>query len=123
MLFAIRTYVHYTNLAMPEVLFIEPDGSRRLVMVAVGESLMAAAIRSNVKGIDADCGGCCSCATCHVHIDPASLAMIPPAGSIELDMLEGVAAQRSTFSRLSCQIVMTDDIASLKVTVPDKQSL
>ena len=107
---------------MPKVLFIEPDGTQRSVNAATGESLMAAAVRSNVKGIDADCGGCCSCATCHVFVDPAALETIPPPEATELGMLEGVATQRSEYSRLSCQIVMTDDIVGLKVTIPDKQS-
>ncbi|MGE0678785.1 2Fe-2S iron-sulfur cluster-binding protein [Pseudolabrys sp.] len=107
---------------MPKVLFVEADGIQRLVDANVGESLMSTAIRSNIKGIEADCGGSCSCATCHVYVDPVCLQMIPRPESNEMEMLEGVAAERRANSRLSCQIVATNGIDGLKVEIPEKQS-
>lgn len=106
---------------MPEVVFILPDASERRIDAPTGSSLMLAAVRNNVRGIDAECGGCLSCATCHVWIDEADAARVPPAPPEEADMLEFAAAGRRPTSRLSCQIEMTEALAGLRVHVPDTQ--
>jgi 2Fe-2S ferredoxin len=83
---------------------------------------MAAAIENNIRGIDAECGGSMSCATCHVYVDAACLQLLPPASQNELELLDGVAASRESNSRLSCQITATDKIDELTVYVPETQS-
>ena len=62
---------------MPKITFIEPDGKEHVVEIAIGWSVMEGAVRQSVPGIDADCGGACACATCHVYVDPAWVAALP----------------------------------------------
>lgn len=83
---------------------------------------MRGAILNNVRGVDAECGGCLSCATCHVYVDEASAALLPPPTADELDMLTGVAAERRPTSRLSCQISVTAAIGGIVVRIPEKQA-
>jgi 2Fe-2S ferredoxin len=106
---------------MPIVTYILRDGARRDIDVAAGTSVMEAAIHHNVRGIDAECGGCLSCATCHVYIDASSTAELPVPDETELELLDGVAAERRPESRLSCQIVMTPAIDGLVVQIPARQ--
>ncbi|CAM2157128.1 Putidaredoxin [Pararobbsia alpina] len=106
---------------MPIVTYILRDDSRREIDIPIGTSVMEAAIQHNVRGIDAECGGCLSCATCHVYVDDASSATLAPAEAEELDMLDGVADERRPESRLSCQIVVTPDTAGLVVRIPSRQ--
>ena len=106
---------------MPLITYILPDGSRREIDVPVGESVMEAALRNNIRGIAADCGGFCSCATCHVYVEPADLARLPPQEPDELELLPLVAAERTAQSRLSCQIFVTDALAGLTVRIPERQ--
>lgn len=106
---------------MPIVTYVLRDGARREIDVPAGTSVMEAAIHHNVRGIDAECGGCLSCATCHVYIDPSSSAGLPPPDDAELDLLHGVAAERRAESRLSCQIVVTQALGGLVVQIPAKQ--
>jgi 2Fe-2S ferredoxin len=106
---------------MPIVTYILRDGARRDIDVAAGTSVMEAAIHHNVRGIDAECGGCLSCATCHVYIDASSTAKLPVPDDTELELLDGVAAERRSESRLSCQIVMTPAINGLVVQIPARQ--
>ncbi|RDJ19918.1 ferredoxin [Bosea caraganae] len=106
---------------MPEVIFIEPNGRERHIDIASGTSLMVGAVQGNVHGIDAECGGCCSCATCHIYVDPAFIERLPAADAMEDEMLSGAAAERRDSSRLSCQISMTPDLDGLIVTIPDRQ--
>lgn len=108
---------------MPAVVYILKDGSERRIDVPEGTSVMLGAIQNNVPGIDAECGGCCSCATCHVYVDPAFAGKVPEADIVENDLLSGVAAERKPTSRLSCQINMTAALDGLIVRIPDKQSL
>lgn len=107
---------------MPVVHYVLADGSRRSLDIAAGESLMRGAILNNVRGVDAECGGCLSCATCHVYVDEASAALLPPPTADELDMLTGVAAERRPTSRLSCQISVTAAIGGIVVRIPEKQA-
>ncbi|AOB30840.1 ferredoxin [Bordetella sp. H567] len=106
---------------MPIITYILRDGARREVDVPEGTSVMEAAVRENIRGIDAECGGCLSCATCHVYIDASSTGAIPDPEDEETELLEGVAAERRPESRLSCQIIVTQAAAGLVVRIPDHQ--
>ncbi|OUI85410.1 2Fe-2S iron-sulfur cluster-binding protein [Acetobacter tropicalis] len=106
---------------MPELIFRQPDGSTQLVSAENGSSVMQAAIRANVRGIEAECGGACACATCHVYIAPSDLLLIPAAKEEEEDMLDGVCAERREGSRLACQITVTDALGGMIIDIPDRQ--
>ena len=105
---------------MPKVTFIEFNGTRHEVAAQSGLSLMRAAVDNGVPGIDADCGGECACATCHVYVDPAWFARTGAPGEMEKSMLSFAAAARET-SRLACQIAVTAALDGLVVTMPDGQ--
>lgn len=105
---------------MPTVTFIEYDGTRHQVAIAAGLSLMRAAIDNNVPGIDADCGGQCACATCHVYVTAAWQALTGSRTTMEEDMLNFAAATQPN-SRLACQIPVTEALDGLVVTLPDGQ--
>jgi ferredoxin, 2Fe-2S len=107
---------------MPTINFLLSDGTTRTVEAATGRSVMEAAIHGNVRGIDAECGGCCSCATCHVYVDESYLPLIPAADEMEDELLQGVAAERRMGSRLSCQLVVSPALDGLTVSVPESQS-
>ena len=107
---------------MPTINYILKDGRTRSIDAKLGSSVMENAVRNNVQGIDAECGGSCSCATCHVYVDGAFIALIPPADEMESELLEGVASERKAGSRLSCQIAMTAELDGLTVRVPEAQS-
>ncbi|MFC0386076.1 2Fe-2S iron-sulfur cluster-binding protein [Muricoccus vinaceus] len=106
---------------MPDVIYVAHDGSERRVDVPAGRSVMLGAIQNGVRGIEAECGGCLACATCHVYVDPAWLDRLPPAGEDEEDMLENTAAERRPNSRLSCQITVEADLDGLRVAMPETQ--
>lgn len=106
---------------MAEITFIAHDGTRRTVAAENGSTVMEAAIRNAVPGIDAECGGACSCATCHVYIDEAWAAAIGNAGPMEEDMLDFAHDVRAT-SRLSCQIKVADALDGLVVHTPARQA-
>jgi 2Fe-2S ferredoxin len=105
---------------MPRITYISHAGTPTTVEAAAGMTVMRAAVMNNVAGIDADCGGCCACGTCHVIVDPAWADRLPPPDPAEADMLESVTAPQST-SRLSCQITITDALDGLVVTTPEIQ--
>lgn len=107
---------------MPSITYVLKDGTRRAVEVPVGTSVMLGAINNNLRGIDAECGGCCSCATCHVYVEEADMARLKPADAVENELLEGTAAERKPTSRLSCQIDITPALDGLTVYMPDRQS-
>lgn len=107
---------------MPAVVYLLPDGTSRRIDVDAGTSVMFAAVHHNVRGIDGECGGCLSCATCHVYVDEAHAARLRPPAADELDMLTGVAAERRPTSRLSCQISMTPELDGIVVHIPERQS-
>ena len=99
----------------------EADGKRHDLTVQSGQSLMRAAVAADVDAIKADCGGTLTCATCHVFVDEAWVAKLPPAEADEDAMLEMTAAERRPNSRLSCQLDLTAAMDGLVVTVPDTQ--
>lgn len=106
---------------MPKAVFVQPDGTEKEIDVARMESLMRAAIRCNVDGVVAECGGALTCATCHVYVDPEWLARLPPPDEAEEDMLQFTGAERKPNSRLSCQLRMTEALEGIRVTVPETQ--
>jgi 2Fe-2S ferredoxin len=105
---------------MPKVTYIQPGGVSKLVDVRAGTTAMEAAVDNDVLGIVAECGGACSCATCHVYVDPAWTAKLPPPDAQESGMLECVL-DRQDSSRLSCQIVLTPALDGLVLRVADEQ--
>lgn len=105
---------------MPKVTFVAADGTRRTVDGEAGASLMETAIRNRVPGIDAECGGACSCATCHVYVDEAWREATGKAKPAEEDMLDYAFDVRAN-SRLSCQIILSEAMDGLVVTTPVKQ--
>jgi 2Fe-2S ferredoxin len=105
---------------MPRVVFIEPTGARREIDAPVGVTLREVALEHAVRGVVAQCGGACACATCHVYVSPAWAAKLEPPEDMEQGMLESAWEPRAT-SRLSCQIHLTAALDGLEVTVPERQ--
>lgn len=105
---------------MPKITYIEHDGNERTVDAEVGSTVMETAIRNSVPGIVAECGGACSCATCHVHVDEAWSEKVGPPSAMEEDMLDFAFDVKPT-SRLSCQIKVTDELDGLIVRTPAQQ--
>ena len=106
---------------MPKVTFIEHGGAVHTIETNGGQSLMQVAMSNRVPGIIADCGGSCSCATCHVYVDPQWAAKIPPPTSAEKDMIE-CALHVQENSRLSCQIELVDATDGIVVRLPESQT-
>jgi 2Fe-2S ferredoxin len=102
---------------VPRIIFETAEGQRIEVDGRVGESVMLAALVGMVPGIEAECGGACSCGTCHVHVDRAWTATVGPPGELEAGMLEMVD-NASDDSRLCCQVKIRDEIDGLVVKVP-----
>lgn len=105
---------------MPLVTFTHPDGTEQNIDVPVGWSLMEAARRDDVAGIVAECGGGAICGTCHVRIEPGRFAELPPAEFTEAALLE-IVPESCPSSRLSCQVIMTEALAGLRVEIPAEQ--
>ena len=106
---------------MPTVTYVLKTGEERSLTVPVGGTVMRAAIQADLPGIDAECGGCCSCATCHVYVDPSFVDRLPAPSEDEQDLLTGVSAEQKPNSRLSCQITMTEALDGLIVRIPERQ--
>ena len=106
---------------MPKIKYIEHDGKQHTIEVANGLSVMEGAIQNNIPGIDADCGGACACATCHVYVDEKWFSKLKEKESAEQDMLD-VAFEPNSFSRLSCQLQVSDELDGLVVKMPSKQA-
>jgi len=105
---------------MPKITFVDSLGESRTVEAEIGSTVMEAAIRNAIPEITAECGGGCACATCHVYIDEAFLPFAGKASDQEEDMLD-FAYNVQPNSRLSCQIVVTAELAGLTVRTPDRQ--
>jgi ferredoxin, 2Fe-2S len=105
---------------MPRITFVEHNGSVHYVDGTAGKSVMMTAVENSVPGIDADCGGECACATCHVFVDQEWLARVGAASEAELALLDFVDGKR-TNSRLSCQIRIEDALDGLVVRLPEFQ--
>ena len=105
---------------MAKITFIEFDGGEHHLDVKPGLSVMEGAVKNDVPGIDADCGGACACATCHVYVDPAWLARTGERSAMEESMLD-FADNVEPNSRLSCQIKVTEALDGLIVRMPESQ--
>lgn len=106
---------------MARITFIDADGTRYEVEAENGSTVMENAIRNGVPGIEAECGGACACATCHVYIGEEWSAVTGEPEPMEEDMLDFAYELRPN-SRLSCQIRVTDELEGLVVTVPERQA-
>ena len=106
---------------MPKITFIDKDGGSRTVDAEVGATVMETAISNAVPGIEAECGGACACATCHVYVDEAWREKTGEASAMEQDMLDFAFEVRPN-SRLSCQITVKDELDGLVVKTPDRQA-
>jgi 2Fe-2S ferredoxin len=106
---------------MPGITFIDPDGTRRTVEAEIGSTVMEAAIRNDVPGIEAECGGACACSTCHVYVDEDWKESTGEPSPMEEDMLDFAIDVRPN-SRLSCQMKVTELLDGLVVTVPQEQA-
>ncbi|MBI5940815.1 MAG: 2Fe-2S iron-sulfur cluster binding domain-containing protein [Caulobacterales bacterium] len=105
---------------MPVITYVEHNGARHSLTLKPGVSLMQGAISHNVPGIDADCGGACACATCHIFVDAAWNDRLGEQGDIEASMLDFAEGVRET-SRLACQITVSEALDGLVVHLPEAQ--
>jgi ferredoxin, 2Fe-2S len=105
---------------MIKVTYIEHNGTKHEVMAKNGHSVMEGAVKNNIPGIDADCGGACACATCHVHVDPEWFEKTGGPSVMEESMLDFANDLQPT-SRLSCQIILNEDFDGLVVRIPENQ--
>ena len=106
---------------MTKITFNTHDDKTHTVDVQNGLTVMEGAVQNDVPGIDADCGGGMACATCHVYVKDEWLNKIPKAEDAEVDMID-MAFEPKKNSRLSCQIIVSDELDGLEVTTPEKQS-
>ena len=105
---------------MPKVTYIEFTGTEHSVEVDKGLTIMEGAVQNNIPGIDADCGGSCACATCHVYVDEDWKNKLPEQSDAEKDMLD-FAFETKPNSRLSCQIFLDENLDGVVVSLPEKQ--
>lgn len=106
---------------MPKVIYVDSDGLQHAVDAQLGDSVMATAVKNGVPGIIGECGGNCSCGTCHVWVRDEFLPLVGPPGDMEEDLLDMGASDRRTCSRLSCQVRVTEALDGLTVEVPPEQ--
>jgi 2Fe-2S ferredoxin len=106
---------------MSKITYIESSGKSHTVDVKNGLTVMEGAIQNDIPGIDADCGGGMSCATCHVYVKENWFDKMPKKEDGEDDMLD-MAFEPNKFSRLSCQIIVSDELEGLVINLPAKQS-
>tara|TARA_Y100000590_G_scaffold408170_1_gene499041 strand:- start:1251 stop:1571 length:321 start_codon:yes stop_codon:yes gene_type:complete len=105
---------------MPKITYIDSSGNKKIIEVSKGLSVMEGAVQNNVPGIDADCGGGMACATCHVYVKENWFNKLQKAEDGEQDMID-MAFEPKKNSRLSCQIIVTDELDGLVVNTPTKQ--
>ena len=106
---------------MPKITYISHNGKKNIVEVPVGLTVMEGALQNNIEGIDADCGGSMACATCHVYVSEKWFNKLEKLQDAEQDMLD-MAYEPKKNSRLSCQIIVSNDLDGLEVTTPIKQT-
>ena len=106
---------------MPKIIYKDFRGEAKTIEVENGLTVMEGAIQNEIPGIDADCGGSMACATCHVYVNENWFNKIPKAEDAEIDMID-MAFEPKKNSRLSCQIVVSDELDGLTVNIPSKQS-
>ena len=105
---------------MAKITYIDYQGNSKTIDVNNGLSVMEGAIQNEIPGIDADCGGAMACATCHVYVKEEWFDKLPKKEDGEEDMLD-MAFEPNKFSRLSCQILISDELDGLTVSMPSKQ--
>ena len=105
---------------MPKITYIEHNGEAHTIEVTNGLSVMEGAVQNNIPGIDADCGGSMACATCHVYVKEEWFNKLPKKEDGEEDMLD-MAFEPKKNSRLSCQLMVSDQLEGLVVNLPEKQ--
>ena len=106
---------------MPKITYIDNQGNSKTIEVENGLTVMEGAVQNNIPGIDADCGGSMACATCHVYVEEKWLDKLPKADDGEIDMID-MAVEPKKNRRLSCQLIVSDELNGLIVTTPAKQS-
>tara|TARA_E500000178_G_scaffold113190_2_gene113128 strand:- start:442 stop:762 length:321 start_codon:yes stop_codon:yes gene_type:complete len=106
---------------MPKITYKDYKGNLKTIDVENGLTVMEGAIQNDIPGIDADCGGSMACATCHVYVEEKWLDKLPKPEEAEVDMID-MAFEPKKNSRLSCQLIISDELDGLKVTTPMKQS-
>ena len=106
---------------MTKITYKDCQGNSKTINVDNGLSVMEGAIQNEIPGIDADCGGAMACATCHVYVKDEWFSKIPKAEDAEVDMID-MAYEPKKNSRLSCQIIVSDELNGLEVITPEKQS-
>ena len=106
---------------MAKITYVEHSGKPRTIQVQNGLTVMEGAVQNNIPGIDADCGGSMACATCHVYVKKEWFNKLPKKEDGEEDMLD-MAYKPSKFSRLSCQLTVSDELEGLVVKLPEKQA-
>tara|TARA_B100000674_G_scaffold464603_1_gene446741 strand:- start:351 stop:671 length:321 start_codon:yes stop_codon:yes gene_type:complete len=106
---------------MPKITYKDFQGNSKTIEVESGLSVMEGAVQNEIPGIDADCGGSMACATCHVYVQDNWFSKIPKAEEAEVDMID-MAFEPKKNSRLSCQIIISEELDGLEVSTPEKQS-
>ena len=106
---------------MPKIIFKDHSGNSKEIEIEKGLTVMEGAIQNDIPGIDADCGGAMACATCHVYVEEKWFDKLPKVEDAEVDMID-MAYEPKKNSRLSCQLIVTDELDGLIVTTPEKQS-
>ena len=106
---------------MPRITYQDHKGNSKTIDVENGLTVMEGAIQNDIPGIDADCGGSMACATCHVYVEEKWLDKLPKPEEAEVDMID-MAFEPKKNSRLSCQLIVSDELDGLKVTTPSQQS-
>ena len=106
---------------MAKIKYIEHNGKSHTIDVANGLSVMEGAVQNNIPGIDADCGGSMACATCHVYVKEEWFDKLPKKEDGEEDMID-MAYEPNKFSRLSCQLIVSEELEGLVVNLPEKQA-
>jgi ferredoxin, 2Fe-2S len=106
---------------MPKITYKDNDGNSKTINVENGLTVMEGAIQNDIPGIDADCGGSMACATCHVYVEETWLDKLPKAEEAEVDMID-MAYEPKKNSRLSCQLIVSDELEGITVTTPAQQS-
>jgi len=106
---------------MSKITYIDNKGNSKTIDVENGLTVMEGAIQNDIPGIDADCGGSMACATCHVYVEEKWFEKLPKAEEAEVDMID-MAFEPKKNSRLSCQLIVSNELDGLIVTTPEKQS-
>ena len=115
--FFLRAYIYL----MAKITYVTHDNQVHTAEVQNGLTVMEGAVQNDIPGIDADCGGSMACATCHVYVEEKWFNKIPKADDAEVDMID-MAHEPKKNSRLSCQLIISDELDGLTVTTPEKQS-